>query len=318
MAIRERDLLKSWFRTGMYPTEEQFADFMDSYIHKLDSINFEDISGLDEYINARNEALAAAINEFVANALQSAKDYADEQDAAVVQEAKDYTNEKITEIQLSEHYQGQMDYVAMATGTLPVAAAGLKALVTGENKIYTSDGAVWGDPVEITPQAGWYFYALCLTDYSNHAGNITYDAGGAKWDFAPDNYNEIDDDTIVRDPITQVIKINDDMAALLRFMLAVQNLSSVVNIPATSANTNINISADATLSLYNVNDLKPGYEMVIIVTNNQNTTVNVTLPYTGAYRNDYAMGFVSIPPSDRKEISLRCYAPGSVSIRVSD
>ena len=38
MAIRTIAQLKAWFRRGKYPTEEQFADWLDSYVHKEESI----------------------------------------------------------------------------------------------------------------------------------------------------------------------------------------------------------------------------------------------------------------------------------------
>lgn len=38
MTIRDRNILKSYFETGDYPTEEQFSDLIDSYIHKNDTI----------------------------------------------------------------------------------------------------------------------------------------------------------------------------------------------------------------------------------------------------------------------------------------
>lgn len=47
MAIRERNKLKGWFQTGAYPTQEQFWDWMDSFLHKTeDAVTIDNISGL--------------------------------------------------------------------------------------------------------------------------------------------------------------------------------------------------------------------------------------------------------------------------------
>ena len=34
MAIQTREQLKQWFETGDFPTQQQFWDWMDSYVHK--------------------------------------------------------------------------------------------------------------------------------------------------------------------------------------------------------------------------------------------------------------------------------------------
>ena len=47
MALRERNKLKGWFQTGAYPTQEQFWDWMDSFLHKTeDAVTIDNISGL--------------------------------------------------------------------------------------------------------------------------------------------------------------------------------------------------------------------------------------------------------------------------------
>jgi hypothetical protein len=71
MAVRAKDTLKSWFRTGLYPTQEQFWDWMDSYYHKLEGINFDDVTGLIEYLNERNAALLATIDEIITEAAKA-------------------------------------------------------------------------------------------------------------------------------------------------------------------------------------------------------------------------------------------------------
>lgn len=58
MAIQIREQLKRWFSRGKYPTEEQFADAFDSYVHKDDKIG---IGSMDQQvidtINSKAEVL---------------------------------------------------------------------------------------------------------------------------------------------------------------------------------------------------------------------------------------------------------------------
>ena len=59
MSIRSITQLKKWFRRGMYPTESQFADWMESYWHKEeDRIPMSTVDGLPEAINAKYDATA--------------------------------------------------------------------------------------------------------------------------------------------------------------------------------------------------------------------------------------------------------------------
>lgn len=50
MAKQDKDKLKFWFRTGKFPTQEQFWDWMDSYIHRDDQLrigaNFPELDGV--------------------------------------------------------------------------------------------------------------------------------------------------------------------------------------------------------------------------------------------------------------------------------
>lgn len=43
MAIQPRTTLKSWFETGDYPTQQQFADWIDSFWHKQEAINGDNV-----------------------------------------------------------------------------------------------------------------------------------------------------------------------------------------------------------------------------------------------------------------------------------
>ena len=54
MPIRSIAQLKAWFRRGKYPTEEQFGDWMDSYVHKdEDKIPIAQVEDLPEQLNAK-------------------------------------------------------------------------------------------------------------------------------------------------------------------------------------------------------------------------------------------------------------------------
>lgn len=55
MAQVTRDILKSYFRTGAYPTEEQFATLIDSLRHYLDEVPMSKVIGLIEALNSKAE-----------------------------------------------------------------------------------------------------------------------------------------------------------------------------------------------------------------------------------------------------------------------
>ena len=46
MAVVSRDLIKSWFKRGLKPTESQFSNTYDSFWHKLELIGMSAIDGL--------------------------------------------------------------------------------------------------------------------------------------------------------------------------------------------------------------------------------------------------------------------------------
>lgn len=54
MAIRLRSTLKEWFKRGKYPLEEQFADWIDSFLHKTeDKLPLASVEDLPEQLNAK-------------------------------------------------------------------------------------------------------------------------------------------------------------------------------------------------------------------------------------------------------------------------
>ena len=70
--IRSIAQLKAWFRRGKYPTEEQFADWMDSYVHKEESeIPISQVGNLTEQLNGKYAATAGQELERQHNRLKS-------------------------------------------------------------------------------------------------------------------------------------------------------------------------------------------------------------------------------------------------------
>ena len=53
MAIRSIAQLKAWFKRGKYPTEAQFADWIDSFFHKEeDKVPISSVEGLPKHSTA--------------------------------------------------------------------------------------------------------------------------------------------------------------------------------------------------------------------------------------------------------------------------
>lgn len=60
MAIRSLAQLKSYFMTGLYPTQQQFHDVFDSFFHKNENIGIEKIEGLSNSLNNKYNTTDAA------------------------------------------------------------------------------------------------------------------------------------------------------------------------------------------------------------------------------------------------------------------
>ena len=72
MPIRSIAQLKAWFRRGKYPTEEQFADWMDSYVHKdEDTVPMSKVDGLTGQLNGKYAKTAGEELERQHNELKS-------------------------------------------------------------------------------------------------------------------------------------------------------------------------------------------------------------------------------------------------------
>ena len=51
MAKTDRNIIKQWFTTGSFPTEQQFWNWLDSFFHKDDLIPIASVDGLVALIN---------------------------------------------------------------------------------------------------------------------------------------------------------------------------------------------------------------------------------------------------------------------------
>ncbi len=79
MSVQIKDILKSYFQTGKYPTEEQFAELIDSLRHVSDTISMEDIEGLTQVLAGKAQvsdltALLGLVEVDAANHLLKVKD----------------------------------------------------------------------------------------------------------------------------------------------------------------------------------------------------------------------------------------------------
>lgn len=74
MAIRSIAQLKAWFKRGKYPTEAQFADWIDSFFHKEeDKVPISSVEGLPEQLSGKYDA--AAGEQLESNFRQLRTDY---------------------------------------------------------------------------------------------------------------------------------------------------------------------------------------------------------------------------------------------------
>ena len=75
MAIRLRSTLKEWFKRGKYPLEEQFADWIDSFVHKTeDTLPLAHVKGLPAELNAKYDHASGVALERAHQTLRTAFD----------------------------------------------------------------------------------------------------------------------------------------------------------------------------------------------------------------------------------------------------
>ena len=70
MAKQSINTLKAWFETGDYPTQQQFWDWLDSFIHKDDALDISNVDGLEDALILKADAsqITALINAVLLNA----------------------------------------------------------------------------------------------------------------------------------------------------------------------------------------------------------------------------------------------------------
>ena len=97
MAIKTPTQLKSYFRKGMYPTESQFADVLDSYRHKSEKVDLSQVKGLADALNSKYNTTEAKIIE--------AKQKQQEADIDWLKTVQETQAEDIDELQESDKVQ---------------------------------------------------------------------------------------------------------------------------------------------------------------------------------------------------------------------
>lgn len=107
MAIRSIAQLKAWFKRGKYPTEAQFADWIDSFFHKEeDKVPISSVEELPEQLNGKYDA--AAGEQLESNFRQLKADY----DAHEKSSREQFNNiaDNIEELEAEdERQQGEID-----------------------------------------------------------------------------------------------------------------------------------------------------------------------------------------------------------------
>lgn len=102
MAIRLRSTLKQWFKRGKYPLEEQFADWIDSFLHKTeDKLPLANVEGLPGQLNAKYDHASGVALEKKHNALRTEFD---QHTAASAEEFK-RISEDIDDLQAEDERQ---------------------------------------------------------------------------------------------------------------------------------------------------------------------------------------------------------------------
>ncbi len=102
MAIRLRSTLKQWFKRGKYPLEEQFADWIDSFLHKTeDKLPLANVDGLPEQLNAKYDYASGVALEEKHNTLRMEFD----QHTAAADEQFERISDDIEDLQAEDERQ---------------------------------------------------------------------------------------------------------------------------------------------------------------------------------------------------------------------
>ena len=65
MAKVSRNTLKNYFRTGAYPTEQQFGNFIDSMRHMDDMIPMGSVEGLIDALNGKADDAGVDLKDYM-------------------------------------------------------------------------------------------------------------------------------------------------------------------------------------------------------------------------------------------------------------
>ncbi|GAB6123092.1 hypothetical protein [Dysgonomonas termitidis] len=346
--IRPLETLKSWFTTGSYPTQEQFWDWMDSFFHKSDGVDINNINGLNQYINDRNQSLTETMQDE-----EAAREQADADLLAQIQ----YNSARIAELQgtggaLPHNDFGQLgspltnaDKQTLTVYAISYIWPGYTDLVynAADPAASTFKDANGGDHTA----AEIFNSTWVRNDFDNHRLVLanTQDTEPAVFDWADVGADVVDIATqllagivlgtedqeankgyvnVLANGQMKVIGwdalINSLSAMTTRYAFesASQNVATLAGIPvANGGNVNATLAAASTLSVTGV--IPTGAEMCIRAYNGSAAAITVTLPATGdVYVNDYGNVSVSIPAGKAVEINLWCYTAGKYSIRVGE
>lgn len=77
MAIQNINTLKSWFKRGFKPLQQQFYDWIDSYWHKDEKIPIATVEGLENIINTlpSADAIASLVTIFAPEIFNAVTDF---------------------------------------------------------------------------------------------------------------------------------------------------------------------------------------------------------------------------------------------------
>ncbi|MFL5747208.1 MAG: hypothetical protein ACJ751_21215 [Niastella sp.] len=77
MAIQNINTLKSWFKRGFKPLQQQFYDWMDSYWHKNEQLPISSVNGLENVLNTlpSQESINALVTLFLPERINANANY---------------------------------------------------------------------------------------------------------------------------------------------------------------------------------------------------------------------------------------------------
>jgi len=139
MAIRTRDVLKSWFQRGLKPLAAQFSDWIDSFWHRNDKIPMTSIEGLANTLNEK--ANTAALNGHISDTNNPHQVTAEQLGALTALKVHEGVGIKVT-----IEADGSITLDAEIDGDLFIPVLELPTTDIKENKIYLVP--------RVTPEAG--------------------------------------------------------------------------------------------------------------------------------------------------------------------